>query len=95
MAALLNLGMILVSMPYSVQELFTTQGGGSPYGPGHLAGGDNRREIDQQEAATLPRIGSPVGRQWTAIANEVRARPELIQNRAERHLCTFYRAKRG
>src|SRR5262249_23223623 len=32
MAPLLHLGMILVGVPYSVQELFTTQGGGSPYG---------------------------------------------------------------
>jgi multimeric flavodoxin WrbA len=45
MAALLHLGMILVGVPYSVQELLTTQGGGSPYGPGHVAGADNTREI--------------------------------------------------
>ena len=32
MAPLLHLGMILVGVPYSVQELFTTQGGGSPTG---------------------------------------------------------------
>src|SRR5882724_3543986 len=42
MAPLLHLGMILVGVPYSVQELFTTEGGGSPYGPGHVAGGDNK-----------------------------------------------------
>src|SRR6185436_12834124 len=51
MGPLLHLGMILVGVPYSVQELFTTQGGGSPYGPGHLAGGDNQRAIDPHEAA--------------------------------------------
>jgi NAD(P)H dehydrogenase (quinone) len=50
MAPLLHLGMILVGVPYSVQELFTTQGGGSPYGPGHVAGADNTRDIDVQEA---------------------------------------------
>jgi NAD(P)H dehydrogenase (quinone) len=38
MASLLHLGMIPVGVPYSTQELFTTQGGGSPYGPGHVAG---------------------------------------------------------
>jgi NAD(P)H dehydrogenase (quinone) len=38
MAPLLHLGMILVGVPYSTPELFTTQGGGSPYGPGHVAG---------------------------------------------------------
>ena len=51
MAPMLHLRMILVGVPYSVQELFTTQGGGSPYGPGHVAGGDNKRQIDEQEAA--------------------------------------------
>lgn len=51
MAPLLHLGMVLVGVPYSVQELFTTQGGGSPYGAGHVAGGDNKREIDEKEAA--------------------------------------------
>jgi NAD(P)H dehydrogenase (quinone) len=57
MAPLLHLGMIVVGVPYSVQELFATQGGGSPYGPGHVAGGDNRREIDPQEAAICRALG--------------------------------------
>lgn len=57
MAPLLHLGMVLVGVPYSVQELFTTQGGGSPYGPGHVAGGDNKREIDAQEAAICRALG--------------------------------------
>lgn len=57
MAPLLHLGMILVGVPYSVKELFSTQGGGSPYGPGHLAGPDSKREIDQQEAAICRALG--------------------------------------
>jgi NAD(P)H dehydrogenase (quinone) len=57
MAPLLHLGMIVLGVPYSVQELFTTQGGGSPYGPGHVAGGDNTREIDPQEAAICRVLG--------------------------------------
>jgi NAD(P)H dehydrogenase (quinone) len=57
MALLLHLGMILVGVPYSVQELFTTQGGGSPYGPGHVAGGDNQRDIDAQEATICRALG--------------------------------------
>lgn len=57
MAPLLHLGMILVGVPYSVQELFTTQGGGSPYGAGHVAGGDSRRDIDAQEAAICRALG--------------------------------------
>ena len=57
MAPLLHLGFVLVGVPYSVQELFTTQGGGSPYGPGHIAGGDGQREIDPQEAAICRAFG--------------------------------------
>lgn len=56
-APLLHLGMIVVGVPYSTQELFTTTGGGSPYGPGHVAGGDNKREIDPQESAICRALG--------------------------------------
>ncbi|MGA2069319.1 MAG: hypothetical protein ABSG86_30495 [Thermoguttaceae bacterium] len=31
--------------------MFATQGGGSPCGPGHVAGLGSRRPIDPQEAA--------------------------------------------
>jgi len=57
LAPLLHLGMILVGVPYSTQELFTTQGGGSPYGPGHVAGNDNKRQIDEQEMAICRALG--------------------------------------
>jgi NAD(P)H dehydrogenase (quinone) len=69
MAPLLHLGMILVGVPYSVQELFTTKGGGSPYGPGHVAGADAAREIDPQEAAICRAFGrrlAQVGLKLTA-----------------------------
>lgn len=56
-APLIHLGMIFVGVPYSTQELFTTQGGGSPYGPGHVAGGTNQREIDPQETAICRVLG--------------------------------------
>lgn len=57
MAPLIHLGFILVGVPYSTQELFSTQGGGSPYGPGHVAGLDNQRPIDPQEAAICRALG--------------------------------------
>ena len=56
-APLIHLGMLYVGVPYSVQELLTTQSGGSPYGPGHVAGGDSRREIDAHEAAVCRALG--------------------------------------
>ena len=57
MAPLLHLGMIPVGVPYSVPELFTTQGGGSPYGPGHVAGADNTQAITPQEAVICRALG--------------------------------------
>ncbi len=56
-APLIHLGMIFVGVPYSVSELFTTQGGGSAYGPGHVAGADAQRAIDPQEAAICRALG--------------------------------------
>ena len=50
MNVLLHLGFIVVGVPYSVPDLFLTKGGGAPYGPGHVAGADNTREIDENEA---------------------------------------------
>ena len=49
--------MIIVGVPYSVKDLFTTQGGGSPYGPGDVAGLDSKRDIDPQEAAICRAMG--------------------------------------
>lgn len=50
MTVLLHLGCVLVGVPYSVPDLYLTKGGGSPYGPGHIAGADNARDIDENEA---------------------------------------------
>jgi len=56
-APLIHLGMIFVGVPYSTRELFTTTSGGSPYGPGHVAGGDSQRPIDENEAAICRVLG--------------------------------------
>lgn len=57
MVPLLHLGMVIVGVPYSVQELYTTTGGGSPYGPGHVAGTDNSRALDPEETAICRAFG--------------------------------------
>jgi len=57
MAVLIHLGMVIVGVPYSTKALFVTKGGGSPYGPGHIAGPDNAREIDAEEAAICRVLG--------------------------------------
>lgn len=62
MVPLLHLGMVPVGVPYSNQELFTTQGGGSPYGPGHVAGGNNDRDLDSEERALCRALGRRLAR---------------------------------
>lgn len=48
---LLHLGMVIVGVPYSCQELMTMSEitGGSPYGAGTLAGGDGSRQPSDTE----------------------------------------------
>jgi NAD(P)H dehydrogenase (quinone) len=60
MVPLIHLGFILVGVPYSTQALFTTKGGGSPYGPGHVAGPDGQRAIDDDEKAICIALGKRV-----------------------------------
>ena len=57
MLPLLHHGMILLGIPYSESGLYTTTGGGSPYGAGHLAGGDGNRIVDAQEQALARALG--------------------------------------
>ena len=70
MAPLLHLGMVLVGVPYSTRELFTTQGGGSPYGPGHVAGGDNQRAVDENESAICRALGRRLAQIGLKLARE-------------------------
>ena len=64
MIPLLHLGMILVGSPYSQNpELFTTEGrGGSPYGPGTLAGGDGSRQPAEDELSMARKLGVRVAK---------------------------------
>ena len=70
MAPLLHLGFLIVGISYSTQELFTTQGGGSPYGPGHVAGGDSKRPIDPEEAAICRAFGKRLARVGLKLQEE-------------------------
>lgn len=68
MTVLLHLGCIIVGVPYSVPDLYLTKGGGSPYGPGHVAEAENKREIDQNEA----NICKAFGKRITEIAKKLK-----------------------
>jgi NAD(P)H dehydrogenase (quinone) len=49
MLPLLHHGMIIVGTPYSESALLSTQTGGTPYGPTHLAGSEGKNAISKEE----------------------------------------------
>jgi NAD(P)H dehydrogenase (quinone) len=61
---LMHLGMIIVGTPYgqNPQILVTDSIGGSPYGPGTLAGADGSRQPVESELTTARNLGSRVAR---------------------------------
>lgn len=59
-APMIHLGMIIVGVPYSVEELLTTESGGTPYGPSHLANQNSDRPVDETEATVCRVLGERV-----------------------------------
>jgi NAD(P)H dehydrogenase (quinone) len=57
MLPLLHHGMLLMGLPYTESELLTTSSGGTPYGPSHLAGGDNKRALSDEEKHLCSALG--------------------------------------
>ena len=49
MLPLLHHGMMILGLPYSQPELFTTTSGGTPYGASHTAGIDAELELSEDE----------------------------------------------
>jgi NAD(P)H dehydrogenase (quinone) len=49
MLPLLHHGMMILGIPYSESELFTTTSGGTPYGASHTAGQDDALELSEDE----------------------------------------------
>lgn len=64
MVPLLHLGMVIVGTPYGENpQILVTDGiGGSPYGPGTLAGPDNSRQVADVELTTARNLGGRVAR---------------------------------
>jgi len=65
---LAHLGMVIVGVPYSVQELLTTKTGGGPYGPSHVAGGAGDIPVDETELAICRALGERVAKIADALA---------------------------
>jgi NAD(P)H dehydrogenase (quinone) len=59
---LLHHGMIIAGLPYSEAGLMTTTSGGTPYGASHWAGSDNKRAVDEVEAALCRALGQRIAR---------------------------------
>jgi NAD(P)H dehydrogenase (quinone) len=57
MLPLLHHGMLITGLPYSESALLETHGGGTPYGPSHLAGADGKRALDEHEIALCRVLG--------------------------------------
>lgn len=57
MLPLMHHGMLLMSLPYSERGLMTTSSGGTPYGPSHHAGPDNRKPVSDEEASLAMAMG--------------------------------------
>lgn len=54
---LLHHGMIILGIPYSETNLFTTTGGGTPYGPSHMAGSNSDQPIGESEKTICRTLG--------------------------------------
>jgi NAD(P)H dehydrogenase (quinone) len=57
MLPLIHQGMIMVGVPYSESALSTTQSGGTPYGPSHVAGTQNNLSLSDDEKALCQALG--------------------------------------
>jgi NAD(P)H dehydrogenase (quinone) len=57
---MIHLGMLIVGVPYSEQLLLTTKTGGSPYGPGHIAGAMGDIPPDETELAICRTLGKRI-----------------------------------
>lgn len=57
---LLHHGMIIVGVPYSETTLFTTTAGGTPYGPSHFSGSDDKHPLIEQEKTICRTLGKRI-----------------------------------
>lgn len=62
MLPLLHHGMLIVGLPYTLAELSSTRGGGSPYGASHVSGADGQRGVDGDERLLACALGERLAR---------------------------------
>jgi NAD(P)H dehydrogenase (quinone) len=69
MLPLLHHGMMILGIPYSESELFTTTGGGTPYGASHTAGQDDALELSEDEKKLCFALGKRLADVTSALSS--------------------------
>ena len=67
MLPLLHHGMVITGLPYAEADLISTQTGGTPYGPTHVAGSDNFRPLSSEEK----RLCFALGKRLAQLAHKL------------------------
>jgi NAD(P)H dehydrogenase (quinone) len=70
MLPLLHHGMLILGLPYSETELLTTQTGGTPYGPSHLAGSDSKLPLSSEEKNLCTALGKRIAETCAALGKD-------------------------
>ena len=60
MLPLLHHGMLIAGLPYTEPGLNRTKSGGTPYGPSHVCGQDNKLPVSEDEKALCMAIGKRI-----------------------------------
>jgi NAD(P)H dehydrogenase (quinone) len=59
--------MLITGLPYSEPSLASTTDGGTPYGPSHVAGIDNKRPLSETEQTLCQALGHRLATLATAL----------------------------
>lgn len=67
MTPLLHHGMLITGLPYTEADLISTPTGGTPYGPSHVAGSDNKNTLKDEEK----RLCFALGKRLAELAHKL------------------------
>jgi NAD(P)H dehydrogenase (quinone) len=68
MLPLLHHGMLLVGVPFTEKAIYTTDGGGTPYGASHVARGTDGPRLTAAERDTAQALGRRIARLAVTLA---------------------------
>jgi NAD(P)H dehydrogenase (quinone) len=71
MLPLLHHGMIVLGLPYTEPDLTSTDAGGTPYGPTHVAGIDNDRPLTDAERRLCVALGRRLAETTLKLGSEL------------------------